>query len=118
MRTPLIALASLATLACSSSTDSTNPPPNSDVVIVAGAASKGATAYDPSPFSISLATHATVKWGNGDGTNHTVTDDGGSFDSFTLGSGDSFTHTFTAAGTYNYHCKIHPTMTGIIIVNP
>jgi plastocyanin len=118
MRIALIAVASLATLACSSSTDNSNPPPSSDVAIVSGAATKGATAYNPSPFSISLATHPTVKWGNGDGTTHTITDNAGGFDSNTLAAGDSYTHTFTATGTYNYHCKIHRTMTGIIIVNP
>ena len=114
----MIALSSLAVLACSSSTDNSNPPPNSDVAIVSGAATKGASAYNPSPFTISLATQTTVKWGNGDGTIHTVTADGGSFDSNNLPAGDSYTHTFLATGTYNYHCKIHPTMTGIIIVNP
>jgi plastocyanin len=117
MRTALIALSSLAMLACSSSTDN-NPPPTSDVAIVSGAATKGASAYNPSPFTISLAAQTTVKWGNGDGTTHTVTADGGAFTSGNIGSGGSFTHTFTTAGTYNYHCSIHRTMTGIIIVNP
>ena len=117
MRTTLLALTSLAVLACSSSTDS-NTPPNSDVVIVSGAQSKGASAYDPNPFTISLASQTTVKWGNGDGTTHTVTADGGGFDSNNLSAGDSFSHTFTTPGNYPYHCKIHPTMTGTIVVNP
>jgi len=117
MRTALLAVTSLAVLACSSSTDNT-PPPSSDVAIVSGAATKGASAYNPSPFSISLATQTTVKWGNSDGTTHTVTADGAAFTSGNIGSGGSFTHTFTTAGTYNYHCSIHPTMTGTIIVNP
>jgi len=117
MRVALLAFTSLAVLACSSST-SNNPPPSSDVAIVSGAAGKGASAYDPSPFTISLATQTTVKWGNGDGTTHTVTADGGAFTSGNIGSGSSYTHTFAAAGTYAYHCSIHPTMTGTIIVNP
>jgi len=32
--------------------------------------------------------------------------------------GTTFTHNFTTAGTYNYHCSIHPNMVGQIQVNP
>jgi len=31
--------------------------------------------------------------------------------------GDTFSHTFTESGQYNYFCSIHPWMTGTIIVN-
>jgi hypothetical protein len=73
-----------------------------------------------------------VKWRNGDtgtsggaygggtpGTTHDITaDTQGLFDSGSLAPGGTFSHTFTAAGTYHYHCSIHPSMTGIIVVNP
>ena len=118
MRTALIALASLATLACTSSTDN-NPPSGSDVVIVSGAASKGANAYDPHTFHYSFtnASSNNVIWRNGDGTTHTVTADDGLFDSGNIAAGGSFSYAFPGTGIFPYHCKIHPTMTGIIDVN-
>jgi plastocyanin len=118
MRTPLIALASLIALACSSDSTGNSQPPASDVTIVSGAATKGASAFDPNPFTISLAGNATVKWGNADGTTHTVTADGGAFSSGNIGAGGTFSHTFTATGSYPYHCTIHAGMVGTIVVNP
>lgn len=117
MRFLSITLAILALAACGSDSTGNNPPPSSDVLIVSGADTKGASAYDPNPFTISLATQTTVKWGNGDGITHTVTADGGAFDSGNLASGNSFSHTFAAPGTFGYHCTIHPTMVGTVVVN-
>ena len=37
------------------------------------------------------------------------------FDSGPLNRGDSFIHTFTEEGTYNYHCQFHP-MNGVVRV--
>jgi len=47
---------------------------------------------------------------------HTVTDDGGAFDT-SLPVGQIFLHTYATAGTYTYHCTIHAGMTGSIKVN-
>jgi plastocyanin len=65
--------------------------------------------------SLTIATGTTVKWTNQDSVAHTVTSDG-NWDSGNLGQGATFTHQFMAPGTYNYYCKIHPFMTGVIIV--
>lgn len=118
---PFLALVALAAVAaCSSDSNDNTPIPGSDVEIVSGASGMGANAFDPNPFTISLATQATVKWANADGTAHTVTDDGGgaTFNSGNLGTGGTFSHTFTVPGNYPYHCSIHPTMVGTIVVNP
>ncbi|HEX5003766.1 MAG TPA: plastocyanin/azurin family copper-binding protein [Gemmatimonadales bacterium] len=121
MRVAPEALLLLTLLGCGS--DATEPPLATppDVLIVSGASGQGANAYDPSPFVISLASKTTVKWRNNDPTvpNHTITADAGAFTSSgSLADGETFTATFTVAGTYTYHCSVHPTMTGIITVNP
>jgi plastocyanin len=113
-----VALAFLALAACSTDSTGNNPPPNSDVLIVPGASTMGAAAYDPNPFTISLATQTTVEWGNDDGITHTVTADGGTFSSGNLGAGATFSHTFAAPGTFPYHCALHPTMVGTVIITP
>jgi plastocyanin len=66
------------------------------------------------PSSITISPGDTVKWTNMDSATHTVT--GSDFSSGNLKNGDSFEQTFTKPGTYNYHCSIHPSMQGIIIV--
>ncbi len=68
------------------------------------------------PASISVAVGSTVTWTNNDTTGHTVTADDGSFDSGTVAPGASFGHTFDTAGTFTYHCNIHPSMTATITV--
>jgi plastocyanin len=38
------------------------------------------------------------------------------FTSGTLANGAAYQFTFTQPGTFTYHCTIHPSMTGTIIV--
>jgi len=71
-------------------------------------------AFSPDTLNISVGT--TVTWTNNDSTTHTVTADDGSFDSGNLDSGKSFTFTFKKAGTFTYHCSIHPNMKATIVV--
>lgn len=66
------------------------------------------------PNSVTISSGDTVKWTNMDSTAHTVT--GTDFSSGNLNKGDSYENTFTKAGTYDYHCSIHPSMTGTVIV--
>jgi plastocyanin len=72
------------------------------------------------PSSITVAAGTTITWTNKDGFAHTVTSDTGSsevFNSGPISSNGIFTHTFSTAGTYNYHCSIHLSMTAKVIVN-
>lgn len=69
------------------------------------------------PANITVPMGTTVRWTNRDSAPHTVTGDtsGGPM-SGTLEPGESYSFTFSKGGTYNYHCTIHPMMTGTVTV--
>lgn len=69
--------------------------------------------FTPTPLNVPAGT--TVEWTNEDGTDHTVTADDGTFDG-ELGGRDTFSHLFDEAGTFAYHCEIHPSMKGEVVV--
>jgi plastocyanin len=69
-----------------------------------------------SPKTFTVLVGATVTWTNHDSAPHVVTSADNQFKKSTvLKTGQSFSNTFTAAGTYSYFCSIHPRMTGKII---
>jgi plastocyanin len=124
--------AAVALAGCSNYTSPNSPTggvtlPANGVSIVLGAQTKGTTAFNPNPRTISLAsaTGGVVKWINNDasssvygstGVTHNITADDASFTSGNLPPGNTFEHTFTVAGSYAYHCSIHPTMKGTVTV--
>ncbi|HKZ44282.1 MAG TPA: cupredoxin family copper-binding protein [Anaerolineales bacterium] len=73
-------------------------------------------AFEDSVITIKVGDKVT--WENHDNTSHSVVADDGSFESATLANNGTFSHTFTTAGTFTYHCGFHPSMTGTIIVQP
>ena len=95
--------------------------------IVPGASTLTDTAVSPNPIQAKVG--QTVVWTNDDSALHTVTsgkigaaDAGKVFDSGLAGptaltaKGKTFEHTFDAAGEFDYHCTLHPAMTGKVIV--
>jgi amicyanin len=68
------------------------------------------------PAELTIQVGDTVTWTNRDAVEHTATATDGSWDTGPLGEGESASITFTAAGTYEYLCTPHPTMTGRIVV--
>jgi plastocyanin len=68
------------------------------------------------PDSLTIKVGETVTWTNNDSVSHTITEDKGVFDSGSINSGATFSFTFKTAGTFSYHCTIHSSMTGKIIV--
>ncbi|GGT93698.1 cupredoxin domain-containing protein [Streptomyces coeruleorubidus] len=60
----------------------------------------------------------TVQWTNHDSVPHTVTTTKApvKFDSGTLEQGDSWSYTFSKAGTYEYYCAVHPDMVASVKV--
>ncbi len=72
-------------------------------------------AFSPSTLEINVGD--TIVWTNKDSARHIVSSDsGGELNSPYLSKGNSYSHTFTAAGTYAYHCISHPQMKGTVIV--
>ena len=119
----LLALLALAT-GCSSGSDSggaSAPASAAPSASSGSAAPSGGTTVEIKNFMFTPATltvpvGATVTWKFDDSTQHTVTADDNSFASSPMASGQTFTHTFTTAGTVPYHCSIHPEMTATITV--
>jgi plastocyanin len=66
------------------------------------------------PSSLTVKSGTTVTWENQDSVGHSIKST--SFNSQILQTGDKFQFTFNTKGTFNYNCGIHPSMTGIIVV--
>jgi len=75
--------------------------------------------YQYTPKSIAVKPGATITWTNKQADdNHTVTADNGSFDTGVINkAGGTASLTFNTAGTFTYHCKIHSTMHGTVVVS-
>lgn len=69
-----------------------------------------------SPTSLTVKVGDSVTWTNNDSAPHSATADDGSFDTGTFAQGESKTVTFSKAGSYTYHCSVHPNMKATIIV--
>ena len=62
---------------------------------------------------VTIPLGASVEWKNLDSVSHTATSDdvpdgGDAFDSGLLGTNESFVFTPNVAGTWVYHCEVHP----------
>ena len=74
-------------------------------------------AFTPAVLTVKKGTPVT--WTNQDTVSHTVTADQPSANapkSSLFSSGQRFVFTFSAPGTYTYHCAVHGSMAGTIIV--
>jgi len=116
-----VAVASL--VACggggySTSPSNNNPPPTPPV----GGVSVTNDVYTPASRTVAVGANVSWVWNTCSGdiytgqqcASHSVTFDDG-VSSGTQDQG-SFSRTFNVAGTYPYHCLVHPQMTGTITV--
>lgn len=88
--------------------------PGTPTSIVAGASLLTTTAYAPSPVTVAVG--GTVTWTNNDTTTHTSTANNGAWNSGNIAPGGKFSATFPSAGSFTYHCAIHPGMVGTVTV--
>jgi plastocyanin len=110
-------LVSIVASACGGQTQPSPLGPGVDATVVING-NLGASSYTPTPLQLRVG--QTVNWKNNDDIEHTATLDG-VFDigrvaphSAASDKGDGVT--FRMAGTFTYHCTIHPSMVGTIVV--
>ena len=73
--------------------------------------------FSYAPSTLTVRTGTTVTWVNQDDVPHNiVSTEGNTLKSSLLDTDQKFAYTFDKAGTYRYHCFIHPQMLGTVIV--
>ncbi len=95
------------------------PTPISQATVSANTITIKNFAFDPQRLTVN--TGSIVRWENRDNAPHRIVfiDSAGrdtDVDSSVLSSSQSWSNRFDTPGTYDYYCKIHPEMTGTIIV--
>ncbi|HEY6572569.1 MAG TPA: cupredoxin domain-containing protein [Candidatus Eisenbacteria bacterium] len=85
------------------------------ITIVANA---GANSYSPDPDTVTVG--QTVSWKNNDTTTHTATaDNATTFGTGAITPGATSTPiAMNTAGSFPYHCEIHPAMVATLVVVP
>lgn len=107
-----------------SNSAASNPNGNSATTPQSGTATSPAatdavtiTDYAFTAKTITVKKGSAVTWTNKGAVQHTITGDSdNTIHSQPLNTGDTYTYTFSATGTYAYHCSFHAGMTGTVIV--
>lgn len=72
--------------------------------------------YAFSPAALTVKVGDKVTWTNQDAVGHSAVADDKSFDTGIIAQGQSGSVTFSKAGTFAYHCSVHPMMKATITV--
>lgn len=97
----------VATSGCTENQQNTTAEAAPDTVVIQN------FQFNPEIMTVEVGT--TVTWINRE-TDHDVVSDTGLFTSPVLGDGENFTYTFNEEGEYPYHCGLHPSMIGKVVV--
>lgn len=93
-----------------------NPPP--PPIQISNGAAVQIVNFSFQPATVHIKAGMTVTWTQKDSTPHTVTSTNPlGLDSQSLSQGQEYAYTFKTPGTYEYHCSIHPSMKGTVIVD-
>jgi plastocyanin len=131
---PVLALAASAALILAACSSGGAAPSTGGAPSAGGAASAAASACKEStdsggvavtvvdfafqPSNVTAKTGQVIAFSNTGSASHTATLDDGSCATGTINAGKSDGLVFTTAGTYTFHCSIHPTqMKGTIVVS-
>jgi plastocyanin len=119
----LIAIVSLTMLGISSESSASSPAGGSAAVQTVSTGMPGASevkidnfVFNPAIVTVKVGTQVT--WINKDDIPHTVDSTDGKFKSNALDTEDKFQFSFNTPGEYPFFCRMHPKMTGKIIVQP
>jgi plastocyanin len=83
----------------------------------AGTVQAGVADFAFAPATVTAKVGDVITWTNAGPASHTVTvDSAPSCDTGSIASGSTGSLTFTAAGSYAFHCTIHPQMKGTVTV--
>lgn len=97
----------------SNKTNTVSTTTTTTITIPQGAAAQQVKVYYiPNPAQLSVGSKIT--WINKDTAPHTATAINGSFDTSLINAGSSGSAIIKGTGTIQYHCTIHPWMTGIL----
>src|SRR5437762_644830 len=119
----LVALGVIGALACFSQRATTDASSGSAACSTpantAGATVVFIRSFAFAPATIHVKAGGSVAWVNCEPTNiqHTSTSDGSAWNSQLLAPNADFVRTFTTAGTFPYHCAVHPSMKATVIVD-
>ena len=103
--------------ACGSDSPSpTAPTPSTAAdVTVTIQGNNASNSYAPNPVSMRVG--QTIAWHNADSITHTATQDISGFNTGAVAAGATSAATMmNTAGTFTYHCTIHPGMVGTVSV--
>jgi plastocyanin len=118
----LIAIATVTTLSGASSASQFGSPDtavsNSAGVSTDSAAEVKIDNFAFTPGAVTVKAGTQVTWINHDDIPHTVDSTQGKFKSAALDTDEKFQFRFTEPGEYPFYCRMHPKMTGKIIVQP
>jgi plastocyanin len=116
----VIAITSVAILTPASASPLSGPEvPAQTVASEAPAASTTEVKIDNFAFTpgvITVKAGTRVTWINHDDIPHTVDSTEGKFKSAPMDTDDKFQFRFTEPGEYTFYCRMHPKMTGKIVV--
>ncbi|MDQ6662755.1 MAG: cupredoxin domain-containing protein [Chloroflexota bacterium] len=116
--------------ACGGTTETPTSPSTSAATPTAAASPTSATGttmavkivekdnkYSFEPATLTITKGTQITWTNASDAPHMVTSDTGAFNTpDNLTGNKTFTMVFNTAGTFNYHCDIHPYMKATITV--
>jgi len=99
-----------------SPTPAPEPTPGTADVVITIAGENGDMSFSPPDASVKVG--QTVAWHNNDSQTHTATQDTTGFDTGNITAGATSTPIqMTTAGSFSYHCKLHPSMVGKLTVS-